>query len=724
VAAFLGEIAAAPFPADAHPLLGPARRNPAVMAEHVRRAWLELLAAEVSARPVLLVLEDLHWGDAPSLQLVDAALASLRHRPFMVLALARPEVRERFPGLWAERDVQEMRLGGLTRRAATELARHALPDAEGALVERLVERADGNAFFLEELLRAVATGHGDALPEGLVAMVQARLDALPREDRRALRAASVFGEAFWRRGALALLGGAERATPAADQPDALDALVARELLVRHPESRFPAEEELAFRHALLRDGAYASLPEAERVRAHRLAAEWLEGAGEVDPLILAVHRERGGEPARASACYLRAAQRALAGSDPVGALAHAERALTLGPDDALRLEVLQVLMVASAASGRLAEEERWSAEILAAAPRASALWCVAACVRIMVLVQRADPEARSFGVAAVEEVDATAENAGGLLWLLSTVSRVLCLAGHLLLAAPYHDRAEAIATAFGASVDPGSLGLFYMSRSLIRLYADISMGEALRDVEQAVRCLGEARDPISEAFARYVMGTILFQLGAFERAEVALRCAIEGSAPGFLGSMGGRTVLAMALVGRGALEEAMDEATQAVADSQRAANRYLEVSARTSLAYVLLQRGEFATAEREARAALGLGSADEACRMEAPVVLATAVLLQGRVAEALSLARELSRPGAATVPLVCLMAREVEARALLAAGEREAARALLGALRAEILAIADGIEDEALRSTFLARGIWSAPLLRLAESEGAEGVAA
>lgn len=525
-----------------------------------------------------------------------------------------------------------------------------------------------------------------------------------------------IGSPFWKRGALALLGGAERATPAAER---FDALVARELLVRHPESRFPTEEELAFRHALLRDGAYASLPEAERARAHRLAADWLEGAGEVDPLILAVHRERGGEPARAAVCYLRAARRALAGSDALGAHAHAGRALALGPDDALRLEVLQTLSFASFASGQLADAERWTAEILAVAPRGSAPWCAAAATRIMILMQHADPGASSFGIAAAEGVEATSENAGSLLWLVSTISRVFSMAGHLPLAARYHDRAEAIAAALGESVDPGSLGLFHSTRALIRLYVDLDLSRALRDAEQAVRCLVEAGDRIHEASARYGMGVILAHLGAFERAEVELRRAIEGSAPGFFVEIGGRVTLAVALAGRGALEEAEGEAARAVAESRRTGNRFIEVVARTSLAYVLLQRGEPASAEREARAALALGFTDEVCRsVEAPVVLAQTLLLQGKVAEALSLARDLSRPGAAIATVVRLMAREVEAMALVAAGERDAARPLLGALRAEILAIADGIEDEALRETFLTRSIWSAPLLRLAEAEG------
>src|SRR5207245_8479178 len=124
-------------------------------------------------------------------------------------ALARPEVHTQFPGLWAERGVQEMRLADLTRRASERLVREALGEqAPVETVARIVERAEGNPFYLEEIVRAVAAGSAAALPDTVLGMVQARLDALGSEPKRLLRAASVFGETFWRGGTLALLGAA------------------------------------------------------------------------------------------------------------------------------------------------------------------------------------------------------------------------------------------------------------------------------------------------------------------------------------------------------------------------------------------------------------------------------------------------------------------------------------------------------------------------------------
>jgi predicted ATPase len=262
---------------------------------------------------VLLALEDLHWGDLPSMKLVDAALGRVRHLPLLVVGLGRPEVHDLFPRLWADRGVQEIRLGELTRRAAERLARHALGDSVPAeTVARIVDRAGGNAFHLEELIRAVAEGRGDALPETVLAMVAARLDALGPEDRHVLRAASVFGQVFPQEGVLALLGGAPRA---AEIEARLSALVEHEALERRAESRSPGDEDLAFRHALLRDGAYAMLTDEDRALGHRLAGAWLEAHGERDSMVLAGHFERGGEPAKAEVHYLHAARHALTGND-------------------------------------------------------------------------------------------------------------------------------------------------------------------------------------------------------------------------------------------------------------------------------------------------------------------------------------------------------------------------------------------------------------------------
>ena len=179
VAEFLGEIAGTPFPDEGSVQLRAARHDAMLMGDQMRRAWEDFLAAECAAQPVVLVFEDLHWGDLPTVKLVDAALRRLAEQPLLVVALARAEVHQIFPKLWAERGLQEIRLGALTRRSSERLVRQILGDgADDVTVARLLERAEGNAFYLEELVRAAATGKGAELPETVLAMVQARLEGL------------------------------------------------------------------------------------------------------------------------------------------------------------------------------------------------------------------------------------------------------------------------------------------------------------------------------------------------------------------------------------------------------------------------------------------------------------------------------------------------------------------------------------------------------------------
>jgi serine/threonine protein kinase/energy-coupling factor transporter ATP-binding protein EcfA2 len=277
---------------------GQARPDAGALEERVSAAWVEFLSAECAAHPVVLVLEDLQWSDAASLRLVDVALRELGDRPLLVLALGRPEVKELFPGLWEGRSFQEIRLPGLSRKASERMVRDVLRErATPEAVARIVAQSEGNALLLEELIGA-AMEDGGELPDTVLAMLQARFLKLEPGARRVLRAASLFGETFWRGGLLELLG-PERQTE--DEIDRwLGILVEGGAVVRSAESRFPNEPQFAFRHGLLRDAAYSLVPEGDRRVGHRLAGSYLERVGERDPRILANHFERGGEMKRAA----------------------------------------------------------------------------------------------------------------------------------------------------------------------------------------------------------------------------------------------------------------------------------------------------------------------------------------------------------------------------------------------------------------------------------------
>src|SRR5262249_45298336 len=189
-----------------------------------------------------------------------------------------------------------------SRKAGARLVRQVLGERVGAeTVERLVTHADGNAFYLEELIRATVEGRQGALPETVLSMLQGRLLALDAAARRVLRAASVFGETCWRGGVEALLGGG-----LAEQLEQLEQL---EWIYRRQGSRFQGERELYFRHALVREAAYGMLTDDDRALGHRLAGAWLEQVAEPSAAPIGEHFERGGQAARAARGRPRAGRR-------------------------------------------------------------------------------------------------------------------------------------------------------------------------------------------------------------------------------------------------------------------------------------------------------------------------------------------------------------------------------------------------------------------------------
>lgn len=334
VATFLGELLGLPGD-ESSPLLRHARQDPQLMADQVRIAFIDWLEAECRAGegPLVLVLEDLHWGDRPTVLLVEAAFEALAELPLMVLVSARPELAQRHPELLARGPVTRFELAPLSPSAARELAIRVLgPTVSDTMVDHIVTTADGNAFYLEELIR-VASESGDErpeLPDTVVGMAQARLRGLSQQARKLLRAGSVFGRVFGVEGVAALLGG--------ERPDKalVDALVADELLAERAGARIKGDRELVFRHSLVRDAAYAMLTEQDRTLGHRLAGEFLEASGLHNPVEIAGHYAQGGAPEQAARWWAEAAADALAGSDLTEAVERAELALASGP--ALELE--------------------------------------------------------------------------------------------------------------------------------------------------------------------------------------------------------------------------------------------------------------------------------------------------------------------------------------------------------------------------------------------------
>ena len=311
------------------------------------RIFVESLGSRM---PTLILLEDLHWADRSLLDLVEALAARMRDVPVLLVALARPELlnerRDWGGGLPA---YTALPLDRLTEDASLELAELLLARLEGSRrpAPRIAETAEGNPLFIEELAAAVAERSTDdttGLPTTVRAIVAARLDALPADERSVLIDASVVGRVFWR-GALA------RIAPRDDLSALLGSLEDRDLVRREAVSRISGDQQYAFKHALIRDVAYQRLPRAERRQRHAAVATFLEETtGEMGQAAeaLAHHWRHAGEMEKAADYLVAAADQAGRGWAKEHALALYSQALELVPEDATRTRTIRLRQAVTA----------------------------------------------------------------------------------------------------------------------------------------------------------------------------------------------------------------------------------------------------------------------------------------------------------------------------------------------------------------------------------------
>jgi class 3 adenylate cyclase/tetratricopeptide (TPR) repeat protein len=330
-----------------------------------RRAWAGLdaiFSAMCEEGPVVLLLEDLHWADRPVLDLLLDLQARPRPFPLLAVATTRPTLLEQHPhwgeGLAGHRAV---RLQPLSRREAGVLVTEVLQRVEQVpdwLRSLVVDAAEGNPFFVEEVIawlvdtgsiragpekwtvaaEPVSTG---AVPGTLRAVLEARLDVLPTDERALVDRASVIGRVFWDEAVDHL--GPDVARPSADP---YVALRRRELVHQRPSSAFAQAREFAFRHALLRDVAYDGLLRPARRWYHARAADWLRETAQSSRRLdehagtIAHHLLEAGQDGTAAPWLLRAARHAARAFANDEALALLERASTASGDGDLRFEVL------------------------------------------------------------------------------------------------------------------------------------------------------------------------------------------------------------------------------------------------------------------------------------------------------------------------------------------------------------------------------------------------
>jgi class 3 adenylate cyclase len=250
-------------------LLGEGQASADEIAVGVRK----LFESRATERPLAVLFDDLQWGEPTFLDLVEHVADWSRDAPILLVCLARPELLELRPG-WGggKMNATTVLLEPLSAAETDELIDELL--AGGSLDETLRERiraaAEGNPLFVEQMLAMVEESPDEvAVPSTIQALLAARLDQLPAEERAALERGAVEGQIFHRSAVAAL------APDDPDVPSRLMGLVRKEL-VRPSRALLPADDAFRFRHLLIRDAAYDALPKAERAALHERFATWLE----------------------------------------------------------------------------------------------------------------------------------------------------------------------------------------------------------------------------------------------------------------------------------------------------------------------------------------------------------------------------------------------------------------------------------------------------------------
>jgi class 3 adenylate cyclase/tetratricopeptide (TPR) repeat protein len=363
---FVGALLGFAFPGS--PYLQAVEHDPRQLLERAQLYLTQYFAAVAGKTTTIIMLDDLHWADTPSLNFVDQLVHACPRLPLLVVCLARPALAERFPD-WGQEEAGEegslpgpvhhprttyLTLGPLSRQASLELLGEILRNVETLpveLCERILDSAEGNPFYLEEFIQALVDARAIRksrrggtwkldrerlgrleLPATLLALLEARLDSLDPAQRNLVQQAAVIGRVFWRSALQAVRGG--KAVTDSD----LKSLSRRGFFYLQERSIFARTEEYRFHHGLLRDAAYQALLKPDRLAYHAQAAAWLIGetqacgrAAEFAPVI-AEHYASAGESALAADWFTYSGMLARNQCAPAQAFSFFGRALALLPD--------------------------------------------------------------------------------------------------------------------------------------------------------------------------------------------------------------------------------------------------------------------------------------------------------------------------------------------------------------------------------------------------------
>jgi class 3 adenylate cyclase/tetratricopeptide (TPR) repeat protein len=628
-------------------------------------AWRRFFEALADDRPLVLVVEDLHWADEGLLDFIDHLADWAVASPIVLLCTARPEFLQRRRDWGARPNALTILLPPLNGAETERLVRLLLRQAQipADLREDLLLRAEGNPLYAEEFVRMLlergllySSDEGwrvrDAqlpVPESVHAIIAARIDTLTPNEKNVLRDASVIGRGFWPGAVVAVSGVAREIVE-----EALRSLERKELVRRLRASAVEGELQYSFHHALVRDVAYGQIPRAERAVRHRLAAQWIEALGrpEDHSETMAHHYLQALEYARAAgestddfaaaagAALRDAGDRALVLSSFASAERFYAAALELWQDGTNVDLLFRLGSARFRAAGRGAELLERSAEQLLVAGDAER----AAEAKVMVGEEVWMQGRREAAFSHLEQAAALLRDAPASrskAFVLCTLARFLRNDGR---------NEEAIAVGREALEMAEQLELDDLCANALNTigFARAETGD-LGGVEDLERSLTVARRAMSSESVRAFLnlGSIVARLGDLPRA-FALHEEGRRAAERF-GDLGGMRWLAAERLYEdywsGRDDDALRHAEDILAEVEAGTAHRMEVDARLIRGSVRLARGDVADAVSDAEHSLAFArsAGDPEVLFPALAFAARAALADGRRREAKALADELIR---------------------------------------------------------------------------------
>jgi class 3 adenylate cyclase/tetratricopeptide (TPR) repeat protein len=635
---------------------------PAGTSSEIAWAVRKLFERATAHRPLVIVFDDVHWGEQTFFDLVEHVADLSRGAPILLLCMARPELLERRPA-WAggKLNATTVLLEPLNADEAGELIGRLLPGGaltDSALRTRALEAAAGNPLFLEEIAAIASSGGNIGVPPTIQALLAARLDQLEPGERRVLERGSVEGNSF-HRGAVEALGPEETAVPAK-----LITLVRKDL-VRPGDASLPGDDAFTFRHLLIRDAAYDGLPKSVRAQLHEAFANWLDqrasDLAERDEIIgyhleqaYGYRRELGPVDAAAQAVAAAAAsrlesagRRALDRGDASAALSLLERASSLvssgranispepgQTDISLELSVVWAMFEAGRmpdAAARAAAVSAWAAE---AGDRIGQLRAELA--RLYLLLHL-EPEGRLAQLEdLVERARPVFEQAGDHAALASLWMATCGLE---------HYRCQ-----FGASADAAlravehatAAGELYLA-SCNRVSSAAGIADGPIPVSEALDWF-DRQSVLLEPRPTWIdfwKGRLLALTGRFDEAQATYQSNVE-----VMTERGDRLGLALGSgwwidMEAGQFARAEEEARESCRRLEEMAERSFWSTKACELAQSLYCLGRYDEAETWARQGADAGAADDACtQMLSRQVLAKVAARRGQVEQARTVAAE------------------------------------------------------------------------------------